>query len=150
MRPREHTYVADMVYVVAFPLVPYCRGGQVSGEALVRASQRCAVQREVSHTRCSALGKVLTVRLRLAEEDGAGPSVVRRVRLKGQFWKTRGNMIVMAALCRAGKWDVTNEPHKAAHFSASARILPTETRFIESSRCSAHLKSLRQIFFFCH
>lgn len=27
MKAGEHTYMTDMVDVVAFPLVPYCRGG---------------------------------------------------------------------------------------------------------------------------
>lgn len=89
-KPGEDTYVADMVDVVAFPLVSYCRGEHKSSHTLLH-TRFCTLK-------SSVLGEgwvirqhwtSLTVCLRLAEEDGAGSSVVRRVRLQGQFWENK-------------------------------------------------------------
>lgn len=56
MKACEQTYMADMVYVVAFPLVPYCRGGgQMSSERLVYTTQHYTL----CNTRSCRLGKVI-------------------------------------------------------------------------------------------
>lgn len=50
MKACEQTYMADMVYVVAFSLVPYCRGGQMTSERLVYTPQHYTVQHKVLQT----------------------------------------------------------------------------------------------------
>lgn len=49
----------------------------------------------VYHCRLCVMLGLLTVCLWLAKEDGARSGVVRRVRLRGQFWENKKNLQVL-------------------------------------------------------